>query len=177
MILTLTDLPLYHLFPRPSRVTQRHIYLFALSQPQPQKLRENHRRSRGANHALAFSSSMAAIEAIIQGLASVSHIVYMASLYGGTHRYLKQVALSFDCTVTLVNDIQTELGNILDNCKNTVKMVWIETPSNPTLWLADIQAVTDIANKSGSLLVVDNTVLSPYIQNPLRYGADVVYMR
>lgn len=100
MILTLTDLPLYHLFPRPSRVTQRHIYLFALSQPQPQKLRENHRRSRGANHALAFSSSMAAIEAIIQGLASGSHIVYMASLYGGTHRYLKQVAPSFNCTVT-----------------------------------------------------------------------------
>ncbi|PIG80821.1 hypothetical protein AARAC_003467 [Aspergillus arachidicola] len=76
--------------------------------------------------------------------------------------------------VTLVNDIQTEMANILDNCENTVKVVWIETPSNPTLWLADIQAVADIAHERGSLLVVDNTFLSPYIQNPLRYGADVV---
>lgn len=177
MILTLTDLPLYHLFPRPSRVTQRHIYLFALSQPQPQKLRENHRRSRGANHALAFSFSMAAIEAIIQGLASGSHIVYMASLYGGTHRYLKQVAPSFNCTVTSSTTSKLNWRIPLIIAKKTVKMVWIETPSNPTLWLADIQAVTDIAHKSGSLLVVDNTVLSPYIQNPLRYGADVVCMR
>ncbi|KJK61449.1 Cys/Met metabolizm PLP-dependent enzyme [Aspergillus parasiticus SU-1] len=57
------------------------------------------------------------------------------------------------------------MANILDNCENTGKMVWIETPSNATLWLADIQAVADIARESGSLLVVDNTFLSPYIQN------------
>ncbi|KOC16147.1 hypothetical protein AFLA70_44g003951 [Aspergillus flavus AF70] len=92
------------------------------------------------------STTGALVEPVNPHLALNEAVLYMASLYGGTHR-------------------------------KTVKMVWIETPSNPTLWLADIQAVTDIANKSGSLLVVDNTVLSPYIQNPLRYGADVVYMR
>lgn len=98
----------------------------------------------------------------------------MASLYGGTYRYLTQVAPSFGCTVTFVNNIQAELTSILVKCDNTTRLVWIETPSNPALSLVDIQAVADTAHDNGSLLIVDNTFLSPYIQNPLRHGADIV---
>ncbi|GKZ22423.1 hypothetical protein AbraIFM66951_002917 [Aspergillus brasiliensis] len=128
----------------------------------------------GANHALAFSSGLAAIAAIVQGLASNSHIICMASLYGGTHRYLTQVAPSMGCKVTFVNDMESELAQILDNSKEKTSLVLIETPSNPTLSLVDIQAVADIAHDRGALLVVDNTFLSPYIQNPIQHGADVV---
>lgn len=117
---------------------------------------------------------MAAIGALVQGLASNSHIVCMASLYGGTYRYLTQVAPSFSCAVTFVNNIQAELASILEEYDNTTSLVWIETPSNPTLSLVDVQAVADIAHNNGSLLVVDNTFLSPFIQNPMRHGADIV---
>lgn len=117
---------------------------------------------------------MAAIGTIVQGLASNSQVVCMASLYGGTHRYLTQVAPSFGCTVAFTNDIQAELVSILEERNNTTSLVWIETPSNPTLSLVDIQAVADTAHRRGALVVVDNTFLSPYILNPLEHGADIV---
>lgn len=110
----------------------------------------------------------------MQGLAENSHIVCMASLYGGTHRYLTQVAPSFACSVTFIDNIETKLASVVDSCDKPVRLVWIETPSNPTLSLVDIQAVADIVHNKGSLLIVDNTFLSPYIQNPLRHGADLV---
>lgn len=117
---------------------------------------------------------MAAIGAIVEGLASNSQVVCMASLYGGTHRYLTEVAPSFGCMVAFTNKIQSELASMLDGRKNTTSLVWIETPSNPTLSLVDIQAIADTAHRRGSLVVVDNTFLSPYIQNPLKHGADIV---
>lgn len=110
----------------------------------------------------------------MQGLAPNSHIICMASLYGGTHRYLTQVAPSFQCSVTFVKDIEGELATLLYNCGETTSLVWIETPSNPTLSLVDIKAVADTAHSKGALLVVDNTFLSPYIQTPLKHDADIV---
>ncbi|KAJ5770202.1 uncharacterized protein N7511_002253 [Penicillium nucicola] len=127
-----------------------------------------------ANHALAFSSGRAATAAVIQGLSSKSHIVSMASMYSGNHRYLTQVALAFDVEVSFVEDIHTGLAPLLDKLGENVKLVWIETPSNPTLSLVDIQTVAKLAHQWGVLLVVDNTFLSPYIQNPLKHGADIV---
>lgn len=117
---------------------------------------------------------MAAIGAIVQGLASNSQVVCMTSLYGGTHRYLTEVAPSSGCMVAFTNKIQSELASMLDGRKNTTSLVWIETPSNPTLSLVDIQAIADTAHRRGSLVVVGNTFLSPYIQNPLKHGADIV---
>jgi cystathionine gamma-lyase len=117
---------------------------------------------------------MAATAAIIQGLAANSHIVSMGSLYGGTHRYLTQLAPAFGVKVSFVDDIHTELAPLIDESDHKIRIVWIETPSNPTLSLVNIQAVADMAHATGALVVVDNTFLSPYIQNPLKHGADIV---
>jgi cystathionine gamma-lyase len=117
---------------------------------------------------------MAATAAIIQGLAANSHIVSTGSLYGGTHRYLTQLAPAFGVKVSFVDDIHTELAPLIDESDDKIRIVWIETPSNPTLSLVNIQAVADMAHATRALVVVDNTFLSPYIQNPLKHGADIV---
>jgi cystathionine gamma-lyase len=70
--------------------------------------------------------------------------------------------------------MESELASILDHSEGKTSLVWIETPSNPTLSLVDIRQVADTAHSRGSLVVVDNTFLSPYIQNPLKHGADIV---
>ncbi|KAJ5415664.1 hypothetical protein N7465_004359 [Penicillium sp. CMV-2018d] len=127
-----------------------------------------------AEYALAFSSGMAATAAVLQGLAANSHVVAMGSLYGGTHRYLMHLAPAFGITVSFVDDIHTELGPLISEFKEKVAVVWIESPSNPTLSLVDIKAVADIAHAGAAHVVVDNTFLSPYFQNPLKHGADIV---
>ncbi|CAI7663700.1 unnamed protein product [Penicillium viridicatum] len=127
-----------------------------------------------AEYAVAFSSGMAATAAVLQGLAANSHVVAMGSLYGGTHRYLMHLAPAFGITVSFVDDIHIELGPLISEFKEKVAVVWIESPSNPTLSLVDIKAVADIAHAGAAHVVVDNTFLSPYFQNPLKHGADVV---
>ncbi|OJJ87925.1 trans-sulfuration enzyme family protein [Aspergillus glaucus CBS 516.65] len=127
-----------------------------------------------ATYALVFSSGMAATAAIVQGLAQRSLIVSIDSLYGGTHRYLTRIAPAFGVKVIFVDDIQNRLTQVLNTSEEKVKIVWLETPSNPTLSLVDIQVVAETAHAAGAQVVVDNTFLSPYIQNPLRYGADIV---
>ncbi|OJJ46449.1 hypothetical protein ASPZODRAFT_159364 [Penicilliopsis zonata CBS 506.65] len=128
-----------------------------------------------AEYAIAFSSGMAATAAVLQGLASNSSIVAMGSLYGGTHRYLMHLAPAFGVKVSFVNDIHTELGPLLSQGSDEkVTVVWIESPSNPTLSLVDIKSVADMAHAGGAHVVVDNTFLSPYFQNPLKHGADIV---
>jgi cystathionine gamma-lyase len=81
------------------------------------------------------------------------------------------VAAAHGVRVTFTGTIEVDASRMIE--KNT-KLIWIETPSNPTLGLVDIQAVADIAHQHGILVVVDNTFLSPYIQNPLEHGADIV---
>jgi cystathionine gamma-lyase len=127
-----------------------------------------------AEYALAFSSGMAATAAVLQGLAANSHVVAMGSLYGGTHRYLMHLAPAFGIAVSFVDDIHTDLGPLISESKEKVAVVWIESPSNPTLSLVDIKAVADTAHAGGARIVVDNTFLSPYFQNPLKHGADIV---
>ncbi|CAG8153048.1 unnamed protein product [Penicillium salamii] len=114
-----------------------------------------------AKYALAFSSGMTATAAVLQGLGTDSRVVAMGSLYGGTHRYLTHLAPAFGVKVSF-------------NLGKKISIVWIETPSNPTLSLVDIRAVADAAHAEGCILVVDNTLLSPYFQNPLSFGADIV---
>lgn len=128
----------------------------------------------GADYVIVFSSGLAAIRTIVQGLAFNSYIICMASLYGGIHRYLTQVALLFHCKVTFTKDIESKLLHIFDYSEEEISLVWIETPSNLILLLVDIQAIAESAHGRGALVVVDNMFLSPYIQNPLKHGADIV---
>ncbi|KAJ5082034.1 Cys/Met metabolism PLP-dependent enzyme-domain-containing protein [Penicillium argentinense] len=125
-----------------------------------------------AKYALAFSSGSATTAVVLQSLAAGSHIVSVSDVYGGTHRYFTKVAAAHGVHVTFSPSIELHVEDLIR--PNETKLIWIETPSNPTLGLVDIQAVADIAHRHGILVVVDNTFMSPYVQNPLNNGADIV---
>lgn len=124
-----------------------------------------------AEYGLAFSSGLAAETTVLLALLrSGDHIVAFDDLYGGTKRLFNSIFPDFD--VTFVD--ATDAALVEKAIKPNTKLVWIETPSNPLLKLCDIQAVAEISKKHKLILVVDNTFLSPYFQNPLDLGADVV---
>lgn len=130
-----------------------------------------------AKYALAIASGSATTALIIQSLAVGSHIISGGDVYGGTHRYFTKVANTHGVEATFVPDLVQDLAA---NLRENTKLVWLETPSNPTLKVTDIAKVRQIVDehqaKTGSkiVIVVDNTFLSPYISNPLTHGADVV---
>lgn len=130
-----------------------------------------------AKYAIALSSGSATTALVIQSLPIGSHIISGGDVYGGTHRYFTKVANHHGVEATFVGDLESDLETSL---RPETKLVWLETPSNPTLKVTDITKVKQILQdhqaKTGNkvLLVVDNTFLSPYISNPLKFGADVV---
>jgi len=98
-------------------------------------------------------------------------VISVSDVYGGTHRYFTKVATAHGVRVTFSGSIEVDIRSLIEP---STKLIWIETPSNPTLSLVDIRAVADVAHEFGILVVVDNTFLSPYVQNPLKHGADIV---
>lgn len=123
---------------------------------------------------LAFASGLAAEDTLIRALCRpADHVVLPHDAYGGTYRLFTKVAGPWGLHVTPVNVTDIDLLR-----KATVpgrtKLVWIETPSNPLLSIADIAAVAEVAHAAGALLVVDNTFASPYLQQPIALGADIV---
>ncbi|EMF17940.1 cystathionine gamma-lyase [Sphaerulina musiva SO2202] len=125
-----------------------------------------------AKYALAFSSGSATTAIILQSLAAGSHVISVSDVYGGTHRYFTKVASAHGVQVTFSPSIELDVASMIQ--PDRTKLIWIESPSNPTLSLVDIRAVAHIAHQHGILVVVDNTFMSPYIQNPLSHGADIV---
>eukprot|EP00118_Oscarella_pearsei_P016652 m.160925 g.160925 ORF g.160925 m.160925 type:complete len:399 (+) comp38791_c0_seq19:336-1532(+) len=127
----------------------------------------------GAKHGLATSSGLAATQLITHLLKAGDHIVSVNDVYGGTNRYFTKVASRFGIQTTFVDC--TDIKKFEGALKENTKMVWLETPTNPTLTVIDIEAVSSAAHKRPDLIVVvDNTFLSPYFQRPLALGADVV---
>ncbi|KAG2176901.1 hypothetical protein INT43_007555 [Umbelopsis isabellina] len=126
----------------------------------------------GAKHGLAFSSGSATTATIINSLKAGSHIISVNDVYGGTYRYFTKVASGNGVEATFVD--LSNADNIKPHFKENTKLVWIETPTNPTLRIIDIEAVAKHAHAHGAYLVVDNTFMSPYFQNPLALGADIV---
>ncbi|OAA64886.1 cystathionine gamma-lyase [Cordyceps fumosorosea ARSEF 2679] len=124
-----------------------------------------------ARYALAYSSGSAATANILQSLAAGSHVISVSDVYGGTHRYFTQVAKAHGVKVTFTPEIEVDIA---EHINENTRLIWIESPSNPTLRLVDIRQVVDVAHRHGILVVVDNTFLSPYVQNPLDHGADIV---
>lgn len=125
-------------------------------------------------YGLAFSSGSAVTATILQSLPIGSHAISVGDVYGGTHRYFTKVANTHGITTEFAHDIVNDLPNLI---KKDTKLVWIESPSNPTLSITDIAKVKEVISKSSNpdiVLVVDNTFLSPYISNPLNFGADIV---
>lgn len=122
-------------------------------------------------YGVAFSSGSATTASVLQALAPGGHIVSISDVYGGTHRYFTQVAGAHNISISFSNNVGEDLPQLLQ--PNT-KLVWIESPSNPTLSITDILSIAAQLKGHPAKLVVDNTFLSPYIQNPLELGADIV---
>ncbi|RGB43617.1 Cys/Met metabolism PLP-dependent enzyme-domain-containing protein [Rhizophagus diaphanus] len=123
-------------------------------------------------YALAFSSGSAVTATIVTSIGTNGHIISVDDVYGGTNRYFTKVAGTQGIEATFVN--LHDPKNIEGAFKHNTKIVWIETPTNPTLRLVDIRAVANITHQHNAILVVDNTFMSPYFQNPLELGADIV---
>lgn len=123
--------------------------------------------------AIAFSTGMAAILAVMELFAPGDHIVAEADLYGGTPRLFHTVSEPRGITFTTVNFSDGTAQVAAAICAET-KALYIETPTNPMMHVTDIRAAAELAHAHGALLIVDNTFLSPYLQNPLTLGADIV---
>ena len=126
----------------------------------------------GGNHGLAFGSGCAATSAVLQSLRSGDHVLLCDDVYGGTFRIYDKVFKQFGIDFTLA-DMTDDSAYAAAFTPNT-KMVWIETPTNPTLKIIDIAAVAVATKAHGAFLVVDNTFATPATQRPLEHGADVV---
>lgn len=126
---------------------------------------------RGKN-AFAFASGLAAIDAVVKLLEYGDEIVAVDDIYGGAFRLFTQVYQKFGVRVRYVDT--TEVHRIQETITKNTKLIWIETPTNPTLKITDIEAVASIAKANDALLCVDSTFASPAAQNPLLLGADIV---
>lgn len=120
-----------------------------------------------------FSSGVAAISACIELLAPGDHVIAMNDLYGGTVRLFNEIkTLSQGIEVTYVD--MTDIQNVLDAKTDKTKMIFVETPTNPLLRVVDLSAIADFTESEGILSVCDNTFASPYVQQPLSHGIDIV---
>ncbi|MES2780881.1 MAG: PLP-dependent aspartate aminotransferase family protein [Bacteroidota bacterium] len=120
----------------------------------------------------AFASGLAAIDAVLKLLKSGDEIVACDDIYGGSFRIFTHIYEKFGVKVTYVDT--TDVTNVINAITDKTKLVWIETPTNPTLKISDIRAISAIAQTVNALLVVDNTFASPILQQPITLGADIV---
>ena len=125
-----------------------------------------------ANHAIAFSSGLSAVDAILRTLSPGDRVLMSTDAYGGTYRMLTKVFGAWGLHTDIVD--LSDISSARSSWRDGTKLVWVETPSNPFLRIVDIAAMAELAHDHGAKLVVDNTFATPYIQTPLTLGADVV---
>ncbi|MFY7898950.1 MAG: trans-sulfuration enzyme family protein, partial [Chitinophagaceae bacterium] len=125
-----------------------------------------------AKYALAFSSGVAATDAVIKLLQPGDEVIAANDMYGGTYRLFTKIFEKFGIKFLYVDT--TDVANIAAAISIKTKLIWIETPTNPLMNITDIQAVAAISKSAKTILCVDNTFASPYLQNPLDLGADIV---
>ena len=127
----------------------------------------------GSSHGFAFASGMSASATVLELLSSGDHVIAMDDLYGGTYRLFENVrkrSAGLDFTFCDLSDSETLESSITDK----TKMIWIETPTNPLLKIADLEVIAKFAKDNNLISVCDNTFCSPFVQNPLDFGFDIV---
>lgn len=143
-----------------------------LQNPTREHLEKTVARLENGIDAMAFSTGMAAISALMELFRPGDHIIASDDLYGGSHRLFSHISgkngLSFDYADT------SDTAGVASLIRAETKAVFVETPTNPMMNVTDIAAVSELCRKNSLLLIVDNTFLTPYFQNPLDLGADVV---
>jgi cystathionine gamma-synthase len=144
-----------------------------VSNPTRTALQLNLASLEGAEHGIAFSSGIGATSTLMHLVNPGDRVVAVADVYGGVYRMFSQIyepkGYAFDWLPA--DEINTNLAEHLDE---RTRIVWLETPTNPLLNIVDLRAAVDAAHAAGALVVVDNTFASPYLQQPLSFGADVV---
>jgi len=122
--------------------------------------------------AYVFSSGMAAIDSVFRLLRPGDHLILSQAVYGGVYRLSTQLLVQFGLEFSYVDT--SNLNEVKSATKPNTKMIYLETPTNPTMFVTDIAAVSKFAHEKKMTVVVDNTFLSPYLQQPLALGADIV---
>jgi cystathionine beta-lyase/cystathionine gamma-synthase len=146
---------------------------YARSQnPTRKALEEAYAAIENGQFGLAFGSGVAATDAVIKLLVPGDEVIAANDMYGGTYRLFSKIYEKMGIVFTYVDT--TDVANIQKVISPKTKLIWIETPTNPLMNITDIAAVAAIAKANNSLLCVDNTFASPYLQNPLDLGADLV---
>ncbi len=126
----------------------------------------------GGKHGSAYASGLAAANTCLNLLKSGDHVISCLDLYGGSYRIFTKLYQKFGVDFTLTDT--TVLSNIQEAIRPNTAMLWLETPSNPLLKITDLAGAAAIAKKHGIIVVADNTFASPYLQNPLKLGVDIV---
>jgi cystathionine beta-lyase/cystathionine gamma-synthase len=126
----------------------------------------------GGHSAFAFATGLAAIDAVVKLLSTGDEIVAVDDLYGGAFRLFTHIYEKFGITIHYVDT--TDAENVVDYINDKTRFVWLESPTNPTLKVSDIEKIVTIAHANNALVVVDNTFASPVAQQPLSLGADIV---
>ena len=148
-------------------------YEYARTQnPTRDALEKNIAALENAKFGRCFASGMSATETVIKTLRPGDEVISTGDLYGGSFRLFTQIFEQFGIKFTFVD--MRDPNNVESVINNNTKLIWIETPTNPLLNIIDIEAVSAIGHKHGAKAAVDNTFASPYIQNPLDHGADIV---
>ena len=143
-----------------------------VSNPTRDRLETNLAALEGGVASKVFASGMAAINAVTTMLKAGDHIVAGHNLYGGTPRLFNQVLVNFGLTFTYVDT--SDLAAVERSLQKNTRLVFLETPTNPLMELCDLRAISDVCHGHGADVVVDNTFMSPYFQQPISLGADMV---
>jgi cystathionine gamma-lyase len=148
-------------------------YEYARTQnPTRDALQNNLAALEGASHGLCFSTGMGAVDACIKLLQPGDEVIATNDLYGGTYRIFTKVFEPLGIKFHFVDMSKPE--EVRARLNDKTRMVWVETPTNPLLRIIDIEAVASIGHEANAIVVVDNTFSSPYLQNPLKWGADLI---
>jgi len=148
-------------------------YEYARTQnPTREALERNVASLEGGEYGFAFGSGLAALDSTLKLLKAGDHVVSGDNIYGGSHRLMQRIYTRYGLTFTFVD--MREIANIERALTPATRMIYCETPTNPMMNLVDLTAVGDLAQAHGFLFVVDNTFATPFFQQPLSFGADLV---
>jgi cystathionine beta-lyase/cystathionine gamma-synthase len=148
-------------------------YEYARSQnPTRKALEEAYAVIENGEYGLAFSSGVAATDAVVKLLLPGDEVIAASDMYGGTYRLFMKVFEKFG--IKFIYTDTTDINNIKPLITNKTRLIWLETPTNPLMNITDVAAVAALAKPTKILVCVDNTFASPYLQNPLDLGADIV---
>ena len=135
-------------------------------------LEKNIAALEGAKFGFAFASGMSATDAVLKLVKAGDHVVCGDNTYGGTYRLFSKILSNYGIEFDFVDT--SDVNNVEQAFKPNTKMVFVETPTNPIMTVTDLRAVSDIAHAHGARVVCDNTFMSPYLQQPMNFGVDIV---